>query len=167
MYSYSFCLVLQIGCVSDILASNILTSSIATSNILTQKEDKPLESKILVQSTESSTPFKLLLTGGVIAISMLTDSDATCGDFTINQSDLSFDLLSKQMELSPLCFKPPSTIPCAASNPTTALLNVKFPVSMLLSAILTLQLQSVSYFLLQIGEASERFLCSIYSTCRY
>ena len=91
MYSYSFCLVLQIGCVSDILASNILTSSIATSNILTQKEDKPLESKILVQSTESSTPFKLLLTGGVIAISMLTDSDATCGDFTINQSDLSFD----------------------------------------------------------------------------
>ena len=49
-----------------------------------------MDSKILVQSAESSTPFKLLLTGGVIAISMLTDSDATCGDFAVNQSDFSF-----------------------------------------------------------------------------
>ena len=54
------------------------------------------------------------------------------------------------MELLPLCFKPPSTTPCAASSPMKALLNVKFPVLMLLSAILTLQLQSVSYLILQI-----------------
>ena len=62
-----------------------------------------------------------------------------------------YNLLPNQMELSPLCFKPPSTTPYAVSNPMRALLNVKFPVLMLLSAILTLQLQSVSYFILQIG----------------
>ena len=54
-----------------------------------------MNSKVLVQSAESSTLFKLLLTGGVIAVSMLTDSDATCGDFTINQSDLSFESIAQ------------------------------------------------------------------------
>ena len=51
-----------------------------------------------------------------------------------------------------------------------ALLNVKFPVLMLLSAILTLQLQSVSYFILQIGSNSPRsslqyVLCTVVLMC--